>query len=178
MDLDPTLAHLRALFADFGVEWCIAGAIAANAYRPPRDTTDLDLVVQIPASQYESIAAALTRAGWKTVRVSPEGAYPDVVRLAHDSFFPTDLLLSKTAYQREALTRARPVGPHSVRVLTVEDVIIHKLIAYRYRDRDDVVEILRAAVARDEAYVERWAKEWEVLDRWHELRRELALMPK
>ena len=52
MDLDPTIAHLSTLFADFGVEWCVAGAIAANAYRPPRDTTDLDLVVQIHAPQY------------------------------------------------------------------------------------------------------------------------------
>ena len=169
MDLDPTIAHLSTLFADFGVEWCIAGAIAANAYRPPRDTTDLDLVVQIPAPQYPSIAAALGRAGWRTTRVSPEGDYPDVVRLAHDRFFPTDLLLSKTAYQREALARARPVGPHAVRVLTVEDVIVHKLIAYRYRDRDDIVEILRAGVPLDYAYLERWAREWEILDRWQEL---------
>lgn len=169
MDLDPTIAELRALFADFGVEWCIAGAIAANAYRPPRDTTDLDLVVQIRAPQYPSIAAALARSGWRIARVSPEGDYPDVVRLAHDRFFPTDLLLSKTGYQREALARARAVGPHAVRVLAVEDVIIHKLIAYRYRDRDDVVEILRAGVPLDHAYLERWAREWEVLDRWQAL---------
>lgn len=166
--VDPTIAYFGDLFSRLGIEWCIAGAVAANAYRPPRDTTDLDLVVQISANLYGDVAEALRRDGWRIVRSSPESAYPDIVRLRHDVNFPTDLLLVKTAYQAEALARAQPLGTERAepRVLSAEDVIVHKLIANRHRDRADVHEILRSGVSLDREYIEKWAAEWEVLERW------------
>ncbi|MGH7897428.1 MAG: hypothetical protein ACREQQ_05715 [Candidatus Binatia bacterium] len=166
--VDPTIAYFGDLFSRLRVDWCIAGAVAANAYRPPRDTTDLDLVVQISASRYRDVAERLRADGWRIVRSSPESDYPDIVRLRHDVYFPTDLLLVKTAYQAEALARATPLatvrtGP---RVLSAEDVIVHKLIANRHRDRADVHEILRSGVPLDREYVQRWAVEWDVVERW------------
>ena len=56
IEVDPTLAYFLKLFGRLRVEWCVAGAVAANAYRSPRDTTDLDLVVQITAGRYPAIA--------------------------------------------------------------------------------------------------------------------------
>jgi len=165
--IDPTLAYFQARFARLGVEWCVAGAVAANAYRAPRDTTDLDLIVQISADRYATVAKSLQADGWRVFRVSPGSDYPDVVRLEHDDHFPTDLLLVKTAYQGEALQRARTLSS-GVRILAPEDVIIHKLIAYRHRDRADVAEVLRSGAPLDEGYIERWAEEWGVLERWHE----------
>lgn len=169
--VDPTLAHFGELFGRLGIRWCVAGAVAANAYRAPRDTTDLDLVVKVEAARYSAAASALSTAGWRTIRVSPIGDYPDVVRLEHDTYFPTDLLLVKTEYQAVALDRSRPLAAASIRVhvLSAEDVIIHKLIAHRYRDRDDIIGILHAGVPIDRGYVERWAAEWQVLDRWEKL---------
>ena len=167
-EVDPTLAYFHALFARLEIEWCVAGAVAANAYRSPRDTTDLDLVVQIEASRYSAVAEALRAGGWRLLRVSPGGDYPDVVRLEHDEFFPTDLLLVKTAYQAEALRRARILPPGSTRILAPEDVLIHKLIAYRHRDRADIAEILRSGTPLDRSYVEHWSREWEVLERWRD----------
>lgn len=166
--VDPTLEYFGAFFDRFRLEWCVAGAVAANAYRPPRDTTDLDLVVHIPAERYPAIAKALNVDGWRTVRLSPQSDYPDIVRLDHDTFFPTDLLLVKTAYQAEALRRSRSASEAATlpRVLAPEDVIIHKLIANRHRDRADVAEILRSRVALDRAYIDHWAAEWDVVNRW------------
>ncbi|MGH7819315.1 MAG: hypothetical protein ACREQ9_06060, partial [Candidatus Binatia bacterium] len=137
-------------------------------YRPPRDTTDLDLVVQIPAARYADVSDALCRDGWRIVRRSPESDYPDIVRLRHAVHFPTDLLLVKTAYQADALARSRPLasGSGEPKVLSAEDVIVHKLIANRHRDRADVHEILRAGVSLDRKYIERWAREWQVVERW------------
>jgi hypothetical protein len=174
--VDPTVAYFGALFARLGIEWCIAGAVAANAYRPPRDTTDLDLVVHISAAGYPEVAEALKADGWRTVRSSPESDYPDIVRLDHDAYFPTDLLLVKMAYQAEALRRARSLfsGPGSASVLAPEDVIVHKLIAYRHRDRADIAEILRSGVVLDRAYIDRWAVEWDVVNRWEETQAETS----
>lgn len=33
--VDPTLAYFDALFRRLGVEWCVAGAVAANATTAP-----------------------------------------------------------------------------------------------------------------------------------------------
>jgi len=55
-------------------------------------------------------------------------------------------------------------------VITVEDVLVHKLIAWRARDRNDIASILETAPKLDETYIEHWATEWDVLDRWYEAR--------
>lgn len=167
--VDRTLSYFSGLFARLGIEWCVAGAVAANAYRDPRDTTDLDLVVHVPAQRYRAVVDTLAADGWNSYRRSPDNEDPDVLRLSHDRYFPTDLLFVKVAYQTEALRRARPVSSEagSVKVLAPEDVVIHKLIADRHQDRADVQAILRAGSSMDRAYVERWAEEWGVLDRWH-----------
>ncbi|MFN3219971.1 MAG: hypothetical protein ACE367_26065 [Acidimicrobiales bacterium] len=45
-------------------------------------------------------------------------------------------------------------------------VAIHKLIAWRPRDRDDIRSILEAGVALDSDYLERWVAAWELDERW------------
>ncbi len=168
--VDPTLRYFSRCFERLGVEWCVAGAVAANAYRAPRATTDLDLIVLVHAAQVGGLVQVLQKDGWRVFRRSPESEYPDIIRLGHDTHFPTDLLVVKIPYQREALARAKPTGPEpgALRILSVEDVIIHKLIAYRYRDRADIMEILRNNPTLDLAYVEQWCEFWAIQDRWRE----------
>jgi hypothetical protein len=72
------------------------------------------------------------------------------------------VLLPAVDYQRSALDRAVD------HVITVEDVIVHKLIAWRPRDRNDIASIFEAGHALDEQYIERWSREWDVLDRWEQ----------
>jgi len=168
--VEPTLTFFNECFHRLGIEWCVAGAVAANAYRAPRATTDLDLVVQIRATSVTTVITALEDAGWQVLRRSPDTDYPDIMRLRHPTFFPTDLLLAKIPYQQEALQRARASASAagSFRVLSPEDVVIHKLIAYRHRDRADLHEILRSRTPLDRQYVERWCEFWDIMDRWQE----------
>ncbi len=49
-----------------------------------------------------------------------------------------DVLLPVVEYQLEALRRSG-----DAHLLTVEDVIVHKLIAWRPQDQDDIASILR-----------------------------------
>lgn len=76
---------------------------------------------------------------------------------------PIDLQAAKTAFQVEVVRRARPVavGPA---VATPEDLIVLKLIAHRSKDLIDLRN-LAALPDLDWAYVERWARDWEVEDR-------------
>jgi hypothetical protein len=73
-----------------------------------------------------------------------------------------DFIIPTVAYQELAIDRARG------HVLTVEDVLIQKLLAWRARDRDDVRSILAAGHELDTAYIEEWTTFWDVSDRWRE----------
>jgi hypothetical protein len=55
-------------------------------------------------------------------------------------------------------------------VLAPEDIIIHKLIAGRHTDIDDVERILARGPHLDLAYLERWIEEWRLGKRWDAVR--------
>ncbi|MDE3087181.1 MAG: hypothetical protein KGJ77_10505 [Acidobacteriota bacterium] len=78
-----------------------------------------------------------------------------------------DVLLAETDYQREAMARAVDG------VITAEDVIVHKLLAWRTRDRDDIASIFATGTELDERYIAAWADAWDVRDRWEQAKREL-----
>jgi len=150
------LASIAEVFDAVGVEWTIVGALAANRYRAtPRFTTDLDTM----AVYDPRLVGALESAGYDVTIIADDGEPPHLIR-CHRGPVSIDILIPIVEYQRVALARA------SGHVLTVEDVIIHKLIAARPRDLDDVRSILEAAVALDLDYLDRWIQAWELGDRW------------
>lgn len=141
-----------------GVEWALIGGLAALRYRAtPRLTVDADFL----ASRSPAVAEAFRAAGYDVTEAAEPGeaAHLLVVRGKGDVI---DVLLAVVEYQEVALQRAVD------HVLTVEDVIVHKLIAWRPRDRNDIASILETGAALDEAYIAGWAAEWEVSERWAE----------
>lgn len=149
----------------------LIGALAANRYRAsPRLTQDADLLLADTGAGLDALESVFRSAGWEIRRASPEG---DLLRLRHPDHGIADLLMAGTEYQRVALDRAReePLGNgESIRVLTAEDVIVHKLIAGRAQDLADIEAILIADVELDETYIDSWVAFWEVGERWRALR--------
>jgi hypothetical protein len=144
-----------------GIEAKLIGALAADLYRAtPRSTTDADFL----ARSLDGLVDDLEADGYdcRVMRDVDGGPYAIFIR-GHDQRI--DVLLAETEYQRLALDRAQ--GP----AITAEDVIVHKLLAWRARDRDDIEQILRGSVTLDRDYIDEWAKRWEVTDRWAEARR-------
>ncbi|CAB4543214.1 MAG: hypothetical protein F2534_02255 [Actinobacteria bacterium] len=150
---------LRQILSDHGISTVVIGAHAANRYRlEVRSTIDLDLL----ATTLDGAAEALRAAGCDVRSVSDDGLeYLVCARLGSAR---VDVLLAETDYQRLAIDRAVDG------VLTVEDVIVHKLIAGRPRDLDDIASILAAGVSIDETYVVEHSTSWGVDDRWRLLR--------
>lgn len=137
----------------------LIGAHAANRYRlEARHTVDVDFL----ASSLAGAADVLRSAGC-TVREVSEDGEPYLLSARIDSTV-IDLLLAETDYQRSAMGRAVDG------VLTVEDVIIHKLIAGRPRDIDDIQSILSTGQEFDESFVIENAQQWGVVDRWEQVR--------
>ncbi|MGH9014523.1 MAG: hypothetical protein ACRDZ1_11375 [Acidimicrobiia bacterium] len=122
----------------------------------PRETADLDFLVE----WHNDLVVALVAEGFD-VRVAEDEGEVHLLRTRR-SDAAVDFLVARIDYQHLAIERAVD------HVLTVEDVLVHKVIAWRPRDREDILSILSAGHAFDRDYVDHWAREWGVEDRWVE----------
>jgi hypothetical protein len=135
----------------------LIGALAAIRYRAlTRTTTDVDFLVGSLAGVKEHFEGR----GYDVRVMTEPGADEPYVAFIRGRGVAVDALAAETAYQREAMTRAVDG------VLSVEDVIVHKLLAWRPRDRDDIDSILAVGHQLDRDYIARWAAEWQVTERW------------
>jgi hypothetical protein len=74
-----------------------------------------------------------------------------------------DFTFSCSLYERQAIERAKAIklGRTSVRFASLEDLVIHKVIAGRARDLEDVRSILIKNPKYDSPYIEKWLAEFD-----------------
>lgn len=80
-----------------------------------------------------------------------------------ESAIRVDFIFSFSPYETEAITRAKKIDIDKtlVNYASPEDVIIHKLIAGRPRDVEDVRGILVRTCQLDREYLHRWLTEFD-----------------
>ena len=164
-----------------GIAYAVIGAVARNAWAPPRATADLDLAAIIPDQvTSERLVTALARRGIAVVQVAGNDAepVPDLIRLERPAGVVRrlDILVAKTPFEVEAVTNAATFdlgGPR--RVVTPEHLVVYKLIAGRPQDLEDAVEVLRtralAGSPVPEAMLRGWAREWDIVERLEDVLR-------
>jgi hypothetical protein len=166
-------------------QWAIIGAVARNAWAPPRATTDLDLTVVADDEILASVSRVLESLGYARVReqrAESGDTLPDIVifRTEEAELRQVDVLVAKTAFEADVLRRAETISVEEqvLPVATPESLVVYKLLADRPRDREDIRAILRTQgrTARpfDWMYVERWSEFWKIRDRLERLRVELG----
>lgn len=74
-----------------------------------------------------------------------------------------DFIFSFTPYAKQAIERARHIkfGNNAVRFASPEDVIIHKVLAARPRDVENIKSILLKNPDCDKKYIVKWLKEFD-----------------
>jgi hypothetical protein len=170
--MDDPLPHVARLLGALGTDYAVIGAHAVNCWLEPRLTADIDITVAADRGQLDALRALLVGEGFRVAREhgAEEPSGPDFIRfVSADSEVVIELQAAKTAFQREVIRRA-VTSPDGLRVATVEDLLVLKLIADRPKDQADLDGLL-AVGALDWAYVERWATTWGVLDRLDRRRR-------
>lgn len=161
------------------VPYAVIGAVARNAWAPPRATTDIDLALAVDAASYAALIAALAGQDVtvkRTMSADPAAVVPDLALLEGPPgpVRRLDFLIAKTAFEHEAIDRSveADIGIRC-HVVRPEHLIVYKLIAGRPRDFDDAEEVLRTrALARepvDGALIRRWAVDWSIEDRLEQL---------
>jgi hypothetical protein len=161
----------------------LMGGLAAAVWKHPRNTRDVDILVDVRDGNLDDMVEAMKRAGMRSKRQPPvlQVGGQRVIQLLYPApgtflDIQIDVLLADSAYQKEALTRATPAkldDEHEIAVLSCEDLIIHKLLAGRIIDSADVAALLRAnRRVLDLAYLKDWLGQLNLLPHfetiWHE----------
>ena len=143
------------------IPYMVIGGQAVQLYGEPRMTRDIDLTLGLGSEGLDRVVAVCGRCGLKPLPAAPAQFVRETMVLpAFDerTGIRVDFVFSATEYERQAISRSRPVelGGVSVRFAAVEDVVIHKLVAGRPRDLEDARGIVAKNPGLDRGYVERW----------------------
>jgi len=163
------LKHVWATLESLNVPMAVMGGVALSAWKHPRATQDVDLLIGLEDRDYQFILQKLGAARIRAKRQPPVVTLGRlrIVQLLYEPpgtylDLQIDLLLADCAYQKEALRRRTMVHlpdlDIAIAVLSCEDLILHKVLAGRIVDRADAAKLLRVnQTALDLGYLRTWS---------------------
>jgi hypothetical protein len=162
-----------------GLAYMVSGSTAMNYYAQPRMTRDIDVVVELSASDAPRIAQLFGRDFYLDVDAIADAiARPGMFNLIHTAFvIKVDFIVRKDArYRREEFSRRRSVQVEdfTLSLVTAEDLILSKLDWARDSRSElqlgDVRNLIASVPQLDWPYVERWARVLGIEDLLGEVR--------
>ena len=168
--LDAVVSRLRAA----GIEYMLTGSVAMAWYAEPRQTRDIDVVVELPASKADEIVAAFSADFY----VDPDAVRSETRRrgmfnLIHNELvLKVDMIIRKSdEYGAAAFARRHDVrlAPGlNVDIISPEDLILAKLGWAAQGESEfqlrDVRNLVRSVKDLDQQYLNQWAPRIGVAD--------------
>ena len=141
------LAALAAVLRSLEAPSMVIGGVAVIAHGVPRLTVDIDATVWSEDVELERLLAALARHGIepRILDALEFARRRQVLLLEHQpSGTPLEITLASLPFEREALARAATlrVAGVEIPIVSVEDLLVYKAVAWRDRDRSDLEELL------------------------------------
>ncbi len=140
--------------------YMIIGGQAVLLYGEPRLTKDIDITLGASLDRLTEMTNLATEIGL-TILVDPEDFTRRTLVLPcqdQETGIRVDFIFSWSEYEQVALQRRRAVDLDGglVHFASLEDVLIHKIIAGRPRDLEDVRLLLKKNPQYDEPYLLHW----------------------
>jgi len=148
------------------VPYMVIGGQAVLLYGEPRLTRDIDIALGMGVDGLDRVKKIIPIIGLKSlVQKEKEFVEQNMVLPTIDkrSGIRVDFIFSFSPYERHAIERAKDIklGGTSVRFASLEDLVIHKVIAGRARDLEDVRSILLKNPRYDSGYIKKWLKAFD-----------------
>ena len=144
----------------------IIGGQAVLIYGEPRLTKDIDITLGIGTGELIKMKRVVGELKLKVLAKNIEGFVKETMVLPaidERTGIKVDFIFSFSAYEKQAIERANNVkfGKTAVKFASLEDVVIHKIVAGRARDIEDVKSILLKNEVYDGEYVSKWLREFD-----------------
>ena len=158
------LERLACALDQAHLPYMVIGGQAVLLYGDPRLTRDIDITLGVDVNRQADLLGAASSLGL-TPLVDPHSFTRETMVLpCLDSAtgIRIDFIFSFTPYERQAIDRAAhiSIGNTQVRFAMPEDLIVHKMLAARPRDHEDVTGILLKQPNLDFAYTRHWLAEF------------------
>jgi len=147
--------------------YMVIGGQAVLVYGEPRLTRDVDVTLGVSPKALPQVLEVVRRLGLRVLVENSEAFVQKtwVLPVLHpDTGLRVDFIFSWTPYEQQALQRVRniSVDGYPVRFASPEDVVIHKILAGRPRDLEDISSILQKQTL-DTDYIRRWLQQFEMV---------------
>ena len=139
----------------------IIGGQAVLYYGEPRFTKDIDITLGADTETLEKVLFLTAKLDLNLLVKEVEDFVKKTMVLPtqdRSTGIRVDFIFSHSLYERQAIDRARNVsfGQILVKVASLEDVVIHKIVAGRARDIEDVKSMLLKNPDYDKGYIAHW----------------------
>jgi predicted nucleotidyltransferase len=162
--LQQLLEKIALALENLKLPYMVIGGQAVLLYGEPRLTRDIDLTLGAGLERWEEISLLATNLGWEPQAARDFTERTMVLPCVHrTSGIRLDLIFSYSAYERQAMERVHrvAVGKAQVRFAAPEDLVVHKIVAGRPRDLEDVASILAKNPEMDFDYIRQWLAQFD-----------------
>src|SRR5262245_13643835 len=137
-ELDEALVTLGSWLDQQRIPYMVIGGFAVTIWGEPRFTRDLDVTISVPDEKLPATIDLVCSEFTPLVKdaakfVTETRVLPIIVRSV-----PVYLIFAALPYEDDAIDRAKPVKlkAGTVRICSPEDLILHKIVSQRQRDRE------------------------------------------
>jgi len=177
-DASALLKYVCQALERLMIPYAITGSWASITYGEPRVTYDIDIVIRMSPAQLPSLLSAFADDSFYVSADAARAAVASETQfnvIHSDSGIKIDFYPRRTgAYVDSQLRRALRVprkDGYDVMLISPEDSVVSKMRFYKEgaseRQLRDVAGIVRKQGDQlDHAYIERWAREFDLMEIW------------
>ncbi len=161
---EELLSRIDAKLTEANFPYMVIGGQAVLLHGEPRLTKDIDITLGVDTTYLSKLLDILTELELEPLPENIEAFVEKTMVLPtieKNTNIRVDFIFSFTAYERQAIARAREVNikNQKVKFASAEDLIIHKVFAGRPRDLEDIKSVLIKNPNIDAEYIKKWLKE-------------------
>jgi len=148
------------------IPYMVIGGQAVLLYGEPRLTKDIDITLGISHKKLSKIESLSKKLKLRVLVENPKDFIKQTMVLPVEdekTGISIDFIFSFSEYEKQAIKRANPVKMLNTHVnfASLEDMVIHKIIAGRPRDLEDAETILLKNPKYDEKYIKKWLNKFD-----------------